>query len=316
MTVRVVVTGGAGFIGSHLCERFLDDGCEVVAVDNFVTGSPENVAHLRDDPAFRFHTADITRSLEIDGPVDAVLNLASAASPIDYLRIPLETLEVGSSGTRNCLELARAKDAQFLTASTSEVYGDPLVHPQPESYWGNVNPIGPRSVYDEAKRFSEAMTMAYSRTYGMPTHIVRIFNTIGERMRPDDGRAVPTFAMEALTGRPLTIFGDGSHTRSVGYVKDVVDGIVLLLKSDVATPVNIGNPEEITILDLARLVAKLAGNDDPEVEFKGLPQDDPHQRRPDISKARELLGWEPTTSMEEAVRRTVEHFRSHLQGFT
>ena len=306
---RIVVTGGAGFLGSHLCERLLADGCEVVCVDNLLTGRRENVAHLAGDPKFTFLHQNVSAGLIVAGDVDAVLHFASPASPVDYLRFPIQTLKVGALGTHNALGLAKDKRARFLLASTSEVYGDPLVHPQPESYWGNVNPIGPRGVYDEAKRFAEAMTMAYHRTHGVPTSIVRIFNTIGERMRPDDGRAVPTFISQALSGDPLTVHGSGSQTRSVGYVSDLVEGIIRLLWSDASEPVNLGNPGEITVLELAKLVCRVVGVE-PDVRFIDRPIDDPNVRNPDISRARELLGWEPRVPLEEALERTVAWFRN------
>jgi dTDP-glucose 4,6-dehydratase len=304
----VTITGGAGFIGSHLCERLLADGVNVVCVDNLITGRQENLAHLADDPQFLFVHADVSRGIHVDGPVDAVLHFASPASPIDYLKLPIQTLKAGALGTHNALGLAKAKGARFLLASTSEVYGDPLVHPQPEEYWGNVNPIGPRGVYDEAKRFAEAITMAYHRTHGIETRIVRIFNTMGERMRPDDGRAVPTFITQALRGEPLTVHGDGSQTRSIGYVSDLVDGVFRLLASDVTEPVNMGNPEEISVLELAHTVARIAGTE-PEIRFVDRPVDDPTVRQPDISRARELLGWEPVVSLEEGLKRTIAWFR-------
>jgi dTDP-glucose 4,6-dehydratase len=308
---RLVITGGAGFIGSHLCERLLADGAEVVCVDNLITGRKDNVAHLADEPGFEFVHADVSRGIHVDGPVDAVLHFASPASPIDYLKFPIQTLKVGALGTHNALGLAKAKGSRFLLASTSEVYGDPLVHPQPEDYWGNVNPIGPRGVYDEAKRFAEAMTMAYRRTHGIPTRIVRIFNTMGERMRPDDGRAVPTFITQALRGETLTVHGDGSQTRSIGYVSDLVEGVCRLLASDVGEPVNIGNPEEISVVELARTIALLAGAD-PRIRFVERPVDDPTVRQPDITRARELLGWEPEVTMEDGLKRTIEWFRERL----
>lgn len=311
---RVVITGGAGFLGSHLCERFLADGAQVVCVDNLVTGSLNNVDHLRADPHFSFVGEDVSDGIHVDGPVDAVLHFASPASPIDYLKLPIETLKVGAYGTHNALGLARAKRARFLLASTSEVYGDPLIHPQQEEYWGNVNPIGPRGVYDEAKRFGEAITMAYHRTHGLETRIVRIFNTIGERMRPNDGRAVPAFATQALRGEPLTVFGDGSQTRSVGYVGDLVEGLVRLLGSDYAEPVNIGNPHEVTMLALATMVAAIVGVEDPKITFLPLPVDDPLVRKPDITKATELLGWTPQVPLEEALTRTVSYFRMVLEA--
>jgi dTDP-glucose 4,6-dehydratase len=308
---RVVITGGAGFIGSHLCERFLAERIDVVCVDNLITGRPKNVEHLFDDHLFSFIGADVSRGIDVPGQVDAVLHFASPASPVDYLRLPIQTLKVGALGTHNALGLARAKGARFLLASTSEVYGDPLIHPQTEDYWGNVNPIGPRGVYDEAKRFAEAITMAYHRSHGLETRIARIFNTIGERMRPDDGRAVPTFITQALRGEPLTVHGDGTQTRSVGFVSDLVEGIWRLLRSNAALPVNLGNPEEVSVLDLAKMVARIAGTD-PEIKFVERPVDDPTVRRPDIGRARELLGWEPQVSLEEALERTVSWFRTVL----
>jgi len=305
---RIVVTGGAGFIGSHLCERFLRDGAAVVCVDNLITGRRSNLAHLGSNERFEFLEQNVSDGIEVEGEVDAVLHFASPASPIDYLQLPIQTLKVGALGTHKALGLAKAKGARFLLASTSEVYGDPLVHPQPESYWGNVNPIGPRGVYDEAKRYAEAMTMAYHRVHDVATRIVRIFNTIGERMRPDDGRAVPTFVAQALAGEPITVHGDGSQTRSVGYVGDLVEGIVRLLDSDVVEPVNLGNPEEVTVLDLARAVCRVVGVE-PDVRFVDRPVDDPTQRKPDISRARDLLGWQPAVALEEALTRTVAWFR-------
>jgi dTDP-glucose 4,6-dehydratase len=310
---RVVVTGGAGFVGSHLCERFLEDGSEVVCADNLLTGNARNVDHLRGESRFSFLEIDVARGIDVDGRVDAVLHFASPASPLDYLKLPIETLEVGAYGTHNALELARTKGARFLLASTSEVYGDPLEHPQQEDYWGNVNPIGPRGVYDEAKRFGEAMTMAYHRAHGVRTRIVRIFNTIGERMRPHDGRAVPAFITQALRGEPLTVHGDGSQTRSVGYVGDLVEGIDRLLRSDVVEPVNIGNSEEVTVLDLAKMVIRITGSSS-DIAFVDRPVDDPTVRQPDITRARELLGWEPKVSLEEALERTVRWFRATLGG--
>ena len=308
---RVVVTGGAGFLGSHLCDRFLDEGDEVVCVDNFLTGRRENVEHLADEPRFEVVQTNISERLRVEGPVDAVLHFASPASPSDYLKLPIQTLKVGALGTHKALGLAKSKEARFVLASTSEVYGDPLVHPQPEDYWGNVNPIGPRGVYDEAKRFAEALTMAYHRTHGIPTRIARIFNTMGERMRPDDGRAVPTFITQALRGEPLTVHGDGSQTRSVGYISDLVEGIHRLLDSDVTEPVNLGNPEEVSVLELAKTIARIAGTD-PEIVFNPRPIDDPTVRRPDIARARELLAWEPKVTLEEGLARTIDWFRERL----
>ena len=307
---RVVVTGGAGFLGSHLCEQLLADGCEVTALDNFLTGSADNVAHLREHPRFRLVETDVTDFVHVPGPVDQVLHLASPASPVDYLQLPIETLKVGSVGTLHALGLAKEKGARFLLASTSETYGDPQVHPQPESYWGHVNPVGPRGVYDEAKRFAEALTMAYRRTHGVDTAIVRIFNTHGPRMRPHDGRAVPTFASQALRGQPITVAGDGSQTRSIIYVDDLVEGIVRLLRSDLAGPVNIGNPHEVSVLDLARTVRRLIGSDS-EIVFVPRPEDDPCVRQPDITLARTALGWEPQVGHEEGLERTLEWFRTH-----
>jgi dTDP-glucose 4,6-dehydratase len=302
------VTGGAGFLGSHLCERLLADGCEVLALDNMVTGSPDNVAHLLPDPGFRLVDYDVTNFLHVGGPVDVVLHFASPASPLDYLRLPIETLKVGSTGTLHALGLARAKGARFLLASTSETYGDPQVHPQPESYWGHVNPVGPRGVYDEAKRFAEAMTTAYRTHHGVDTAIVRIFNTFGPRMRPNDGRAIPTFIRQALAGEPLTVAGDGSQTRSVCYVDDLVEGIVRLVRSDHPGPMNVGNPGEMSVLDLARLVIDVTGSAS-DVRFIERPEDDPTVRQPDITLARDVLGWEPLVPVEEGLARTVTWFR-------
>ena len=311
-TVRVVITGGAGFIGSHLCEWFLRDGHEVICVDNFITGTYANIEAFLSSPRFQLIAHDISRPLYLDGPVDAVLHFASPASPIDYLRYPIQTLKVGSLGTHNALGLARTKNAIFLLASTSEVYGDPQVHPQSEDYWGNVNPIGVRGVYDEAKRFAEAMTMAYHRCHGLRTRIARIFNTYGPRMRLDDGRALPNFMGQALRGEPLTVYGDGSQTRSFCYIDDLVEGIVRLLNTEFAEPVNLGNPEEVTILEFAREILALTGGKS-EIVFRPLPQDDPRVRRPDISRARQLLGWEPKIPRQEGLRRTLEYFRRILE---
>jgi len=306
--MRVLVTGGAGFLGSHLCDRLLAAGHEVIAVDNLLTGNRRNLAHLAAEKRFKFVVQDVTAYISVDGPLDAVLHFASPASPIDYLELPIQTLKVGSLGTHKALGLAKEKDARFLLASTSEVYGDPLVHPQPESYWGNVNPIGPRGVYDEAKRFAEAMTMAYHRAHGLDTRIVRIFNTYGERMRPRDGRVVPALIGQALAGQPLTVFGDGSQTRSFCYVSDLIEGIYALLLSDEREPVNIGNPAELSVLDFARTIQRLTGTKS-EIVFKPLPVDDPKVRQPDIAKARAKLGWEPKVRLEEGLARTIEYFR-------
>jgi len=304
----VVVTGGAGFLGSHLCQRLLADGCEVVAIDNFLTGSPVNVEHLLEHEQFRLVRADITDYLHVPGPVDQVLHFASPASPIDYLKLPIETLKVGSIGTLYALGLAKDKGARFLLASTSETYGDPQVHPQPETYWGHVNPVGPRAVYDEAKRYAEALTMAYRRAHGVDTVILRIFNTYGERMRPNDGRAIPTFIRQALAGEPLTVAGDGTQTRSVCYVDDLVAGILKLLRSELVGPVNIGNPAELTVLALAQRIIALAGSPS-EMAFIARPEDDPSVRRPDITLARTQLGWEPQISLDDGLGRTIDWFR-------
>jgi len=305
---RALIAGGAGFLGSHLCDYLIERGFDVLCVDNLVTGKEVNIAHLLDHPRFTLFRADIVEPFDVDGAVDYILNFASPASPPDYLRLPIETLRVGAWGTYHLLELAAKKHAVFMQASTSEVYGDPLVSPQPESYWGNVNPVGPRSVYDESKRFAEAMTMAYHRTRGVDTRILRIFNVYGPRMRPNDGRAIPNFLAQALRDEPLTVYGDGSQTRSFCYVADEVEGIFRLLMSPVTEPVNIGNPNEMTILELARMVIELTGSRS-EIVFRELPQDDPKQRRPDITRARTLLGWEPTTPLREGLCRTVEYFR-------
>jgi dTDP-glucose 4,6-dehydratase len=307
---RTVVTGGAGFLGSHLCERLLADGDEVLALDNFVTGSPDNVAHLLEHDRFRLVKCDVTEFVHVPGPVDRVLHFASPASPLDYLQLPIETLKVGSTGTLHALGLAKEKGARFLLASTSEAYGDPQVHPQPESYWGHVNPVGPRGVYDEAKRYAEALTMAYRRTHDVDTAIVRIFNTHGPRMRPNDGRAIPAFARQALRGEPITVAGDGSQTRSIQYVDDLVDGVLRMLHGAHPGPVNIGTPHEVSVLRLAETVRDLAGGDS-EIVFVERPTDDPTVRRPDITLAREVLGWEPQVSFEDGLRRTVEWFRTH-----
>jgi len=305
--MRVLISGGAGFIGSHLCERFVREGHHVVCVDNFITGSEANIAHLRSKPTFTLIQHDITKPIELPDPIDLILHFASPASPIDYLKLPIQTLKVGSLGTLNALGMAKAKKARFLLASTSEVYGDPQVHPQVETYWGHVNPIGPRGVYDEAKRFAEAMTMAYHRAHGVDTRIVRIFNCFGPRMRADDGRAIPAFITQALRGEPLTAFGDGSQTRSFCYIDDMVDGIVRLTKADHHDPVNIGNPEEYTILQLAQRIIELTKSSS-RIAFKPLPQDDPKQRCPDITKARQLVGWQPTVRLEEGLQQTIAWF--------
>lgn len=305
---RSVVTGGAGFLGSHLCERLLSLGHEVVCLDNFLTGGPRNVEHLMEDPGFRLVRCDVTDYIHVPGPVDYVLHFASPASPIDYLKLPLETLKVGSLGTLHALGLGKEKRARFLLASTSEVYGDPQIHPQPESYWGNVNPVGPRGVYDEAKRFSEALTMAYRRTHGVDTAILRIFNTYGPRMRHNDGRAIPAFATQAISGRPITVAGDGSQTRSVVYVEDEVEGIVRLLLSDHSGPMNIGNPYELSMLELARLVREVAGSSS-EIIFVPRPVDDPTVRQPDISLAKDVLGWTPKIDIRDGLERTLRWFR-------
>jgi dTDP-glucose 4,6-dehydratase len=301
-----LVTGGAGFLGSHICDYLLERGHRVICVDNLETGSLNNIKHIRED-SFRFEMFDITDHFEIDESVDFVYHMASPASPIDYARLPLHTLKVGAYGTHNALGLAKKHRARFLISSTSEVYGDPLVHPQPESYWGNVNPIGPRGVYDEAKRYAEALTMAYMRQQGVDTCIARIFNTYGPRMRPNDGRAVPTFLSQALKGEPVTVFGDGSQTRSFCYVQDLIRGLVALNESDVHDPVNIGNPNEMTLLEMAELVVELT-EARTEIVFEPLPVDDPQVRQPDITRARELLGWEPEVSLREGLAHTVEHY--------
>jgi dTDP-glucose 4,6-dehydratase len=307
---RAVVTGGAGFLGSHLCESLLAAGYEVLCLDNFLTGVPANVAHLMENTRFRLIRADVTDYIHVGGHVDAVLHFASPASPIDYLELPIHTLKVGSIGTFHALGLARDKGARFLLASTSEAYGDPLVHPQPESYWGNVNPVGPRGVYDEAKRFAEALTMAYRRTYGVDTAIVRIFNTYGPRMRPRDGRAIPTFIRQALRGEPITVAGDGSQTRSVCYVTDLIDGIIRLLESDLHGPVNIGNPEELSVLRLAEIIRDIVGSAS-AITFISRPVDDPSVRQPDITLAKAHLGWQPKIPLEEGLKHTVAWFREH-----
>ncbi|MFZ5852827.1 MAG: UDP-glucuronic acid decarboxylase family protein [Actinomycetota bacterium] len=305
---RAVVTGGAGFLGSHLCERLLGEGYEVLCLDNFLTGTPRNVEHLVERPGFRLLRTDVTDYVHVVGPVDAVLHFASPASPIDYLQLPIHTLKVGSIGTLHALGLAKEKQARFLLASTSECYGDPLVHPQPETYWGNVNPVGPRGVYDEAKRFAEALTVAYRSTHGVNTGIVRIFNTFGPRMRPNDGRAIPTFIRQALAGEPLTVAGDGSQTRSVCYVDDLVEGILRMLRCPHPGPVNLGNPQERSVLAIAELVRDLTGSTSP-VTFVDRPVDDPTVRQPDIGLAREVLGWEPQVPIVDGLERTIAWFR-------
>jgi dTDP-glucose 4,6-dehydratase len=305
--LRVLVTGGAGFIGSHLCDFLLAQGCDVLCVDNLLTGSLDNIAHIRDG-RFLFIKHDVTNYIVVDGPLDYVLHAASPASPIDYLELPIQTLKVGALGTHKALGLAKARKAKFLLASTSEVYGDPLVHPQREDYWGNVNPVGPRGVYDEAKRFAEAMTMAYHRFHGVDARIVRIFNTYGPRMRLTDGRAVPTFIRQALRNEPLTVNGDGSQTRSFTYVSDLVDGIWRLMGAPVNEPINIGNPREMTLLELAKTILRLSGSRS-EIVFTPLPVDDPKVRQPDITRARQLLGWEPTVAVEDGLRETIEWYR-------
>jgi dTDP-glucose 4,6-dehydratase len=306
---RAVVTGGCGFLGSHLCERLVDDGVDVVCVDNLLTGDAANVAALVSRPGFTIVDADIADGIDVDGDIDLVLHFASPASPLDYARLPIETMRAGSLGTMNALELASANDARFVFASTSEVYGDPLEHPQREEYWGNVNPVGPRSVYDEAKRFSEALTTGYRTQRRLDTGIVRIFNTYGPRMRADDGRVVPAFIGQALTGRPLTVAGDGMQTRSLCYVDDTVSGVLAMAESAHAGPINIGNPDELTILELAELVVRLTSSRSP-IEFVELPVDDPRTRCPDIARARELLGWEPQTPVADGLKLTAEWFAS------
>jgi dTDP-glucose 4,6-dehydratase len=309
--MRVLITGAAGFLGSHLADRFLAAGADVVAMDNFVTGSPDNIAHLTGNRRFTFHEHNVTNFIYVEGPLDGVLHFASPASPRDYLELPIQTLKVGSLGTHKALGLAKAKGARFLLASTSEVYGDPLVHPQPEGYWGNVNPVGPRGVYDEAKRFAEAMTMAYHRTHGLDTRIARIFNTYGPRMRVRDGRVVSNFIVQALQGEPITVYGDGSQTRSFCYVDDLVDGIVRLFERGAADPTNVGNPREYTVRELAERIIRLTGSRSTIVR-EPLPEDDPKVRRPDIGRARTLLGWEPRVELEDGLGRTVAYLREKL----
>ncbi len=306
---RVLVTGGAGFLGSHLCDRFIKEGFYVIAMDNLITGDMQNIAHLMPLPNFEFYHQDVSKFIHIPGQLDYILHFASPASPIDYLKIPIQTLKVSSLGTHNCLGLAMAKKARILVASTSEIYGDPNVHPQNEDYWGNVNPIGPRGVYDEAKRFQEALTMAYHTYHGLETRIVRIFNTYGPRMRLNDGRALPAFIGQALRGEDITVFGDGSQTRSFCYVADLVDGIYKLLLSDYVQPVNIGNPDEISMLDFAEEIVKLTGAKS-KIVFKTLPTDDPKQRQPDITRAKEILKWEPKVNRAEGLKITYDYFKS------
>jgi len=310
--MRVLITGAAGFLGSHLADRFLAEGHQVVGMDNFITGHPDNIAHLIGRPDFLFVQHDVTNYIYVEGPLDGVLHFASPASPVDYLEKPIQTLKVGSLGTHKALGLAKAKGARFLLASTSEVYGDPQVHPQPESYWGNVNPVGPRGVYDEAKRFAEAMTMAYHRFHGVETRIVRIFNTYGPRMRPGDGRVVSNFIVQALRGDPLSVYGDGSQTRSFCYVDDLVDGIYRLFNSDRAEPTNIGNPVEFTVAELAERVLRITGSAS-KIDRLPLPEDDPKVRRPDITRAKAELGWEPRVPLEEGLERTIPHFRKLVE---
>ncbi len=310
---KILITGGAGFLGSHLCDRFIKEGYSVIAMDNLITGSMSNIEHLMLLENFEFYHHDVSKYIHIPGELDYILHFASPASPIDYLKIPIPTLKVGSLGTHNCLGLALAKGARMLIASTSEVYGDPMVHPQNEDYWGNVNPVGPRGVYDEAKRFQEAMTMAYYTFHGVETRIIRIFNTYGPRMRLNDGRALPAFIGQALRGEDITIFGDGSQTRSFCYVGDLVEGIYRLLHSDYAQPVNIGNPDEISILDFAKEIIDLTGTDQ-KIVFHDLPKDDPKQRKPDITRAKEILGWEPTVNRAEGLKITYEYFKNLPEG--
>ncbi len=309
--MRILITGGAGFIGSHLCERFLREGHSVTAIDNLLTGRLSNIDPLFKNPHFTFIKQDVTNFIHVPGKVDAILHFASPASPVDYAKYPIPTLKVGALGTHKALGLAKEKGAIFMLASTSEVYGDPDVSPQPESYWGRVNPIGPRGVYDEAKRFAEAMTMAYHRYHGLEVRIVRIFNTFGERMRTEDGRAVPNFIMQSLKGKPITIYGDGSQTRSLCYVSDLVDGLVRLLKSKINSPVNIGNPHEMTIKEIAETIKRLTGSRS-KIVYKPLPIDDPKQRRPDITLAQKKLGWNPQVSAEDGLRRTIAYFKTQL----
>ncbi len=313
MKKRVLVTGGAGFLGSHLCDRLLKEGYAVIVMDNLLTGSVDNIAHLAGRDDFRFIHHDVTNYIYVDGPLYAVAHFASPASPVDYHDLPIQTLKVGSLGTHKALGLAKVKNARMLLASTSEVYGDPLVHPQREDYWGNVNPVGPRGVYDEAKRFAEALTMAYNRYHGVDTKIVRIFNTFGPRMRLRDGRAIPNFMIQALSGKALTVFGDGSQTRSFCYVDDLIEGIYRLLVSDIHGPVNIGNPEEWTVLQMAEAIREMAGSDQP-ITLQDLPEDDPKVRQPDVTLAREELGWQPDFPVRDGLRETLAYFRERCKA--
>lgn len=308
---RVLITGGAGFLGSHLCDRFLSEGDKVICIDNFITGSPDNIAHMFGNKNFKFIQHDVTNYIYVDGKVDYILHFASPASPIDYLKLPIQTLKVGSLGTHKTLGLALAKKSRYLIASTSETYGDPAIHPQPETYWGNVNPVGFRGVYDEAKRFAEAMTMAYHRFHNVDTRIVRIFNTYGPRMRLMDGRAIPAFITQALENKPVTVFGDGSQTRSVCYVDDLIEGIYRLLMSNEIEPVNIGNPDELTMLELAKEIIELT-NSKSKIIYKKLPEDDPKVRQPDISKAKRILKWKPKVNRKEGLKSTIEDFKKRL----
>ena len=309
---RTLITGGAGFLGSHLCERFVAEGHEVICMDNLVTGSADNIAHLMAKPNFSFVHYDVTNYIHVEGKLDYILHFASPASPIDYLKLPIQTLKVGSIGTHKALGLAKAKNARLLLASTSETYGDPAIHPQPETYWGNVNPIGIRGVYDEAKRFAEALTMAYHRYHQVDTRIIRIFNTYGERMRIQDGRAIPAFVTQALRNEPITVFGSGEQTRSVCYVSDLVEGIYRLLMSDYHNPVNIGNPDEVTMLELAKEIKAMIPESTSEIVFMPLPQDDPQVRQPDITLAKNLLGWKPTIDRKVGLEKTIQYFRKAL----
>lgn len=309
---RTLVTGGAGFLGSHLCDALLQAGHEVICMDNLITGNMDNLAHI-DSDRFHFMNHDVTRHIDVKGPIDNVFHFASPASPVDYLEFPIQTMKVGSLGTHNALGVAKAKQTRFMIASTSEIYGDPLEHPQKETYWGNVNSIGPRGVYDEAKRFSEAITMAYHRTHGLDTRIIRIFNTYGPRMRIKDGRAIPNFMVQALTGQDLTVYGDGSQTRSFCFVSDLIDGIVRLMKSGHHDPVNIGNPIEISLLEMAEKILQVTGSKS-KIVFKPLPEDDPKVRQPDITLARSLLGWEPWVNLEEGLRATLDYFRTSINA--